>query len=162
MNRLNKSKLIKSKRRGQVALEFIMTYGWALLLVTTLVAGLAYIMPHPKSLAANTCVFGSAIPCLGAQLNSSELTIVLRNGLGQSIYEIRANETMPSIIPKSCDVSNVTARAEERIVIICNNSGDNGMNLTDDTRIRVELTYKKVKDGYDQSIIGEIYAKYTE
>jgi len=160
---MNKSLSKKSKIKAQVALEFIMTYGWALLLVTTLVAGLVYIMPHPKSLAANTCIFGSAVPCLGAQLNSSELTIVLRNGLGQSIYDIRANETMPSIPPWPCQVSNTTiAHAEERIVIICDNSPSGRMNLSDDTRLRVELTYKKVKDGYDQSIIGEIYAKYTK
>jgi len=157
---MNKTKFKDTKRRGQAALEFMMTYGWALLLVITLVAGLAYIMPHPKSLTANKCIFGSAIPCLGAQLNSSELTVVLRNGLGQSVYNFSAYETMPTIM--MCEVSNSTIRAEERIVIICNNSGPTGMHLNDDSRIRIELTYKKVKNtGYNQSIIGEIYAKFT-
>lgn len=149
-----KNKKIRSK--GQAALEFMMTYGWAMLLLTALVAGLVYVMPHPKTLAANKCLFGSGIPCLGSQLSANNLTIVLRNGMGQSIYNISANVTMP--IEMACDVSSMTIRAEERLVITCNNTV---MGLTDDARIRVALSYKKVKEGYDQIIIGELYAKYN-
>jgi len=142
--------------KGQAALEFMMTYGWAMLLLTALVAGLVYVMPHPKTVIANKCLFGSAIPCLGSQLSSKNLTVVLSNGMGQSIYNISANVTMP--IEMACDVSSTTLRAEERLIITCDNAV---MKLTDDARIRIALSYKKVKDGYYQSIIGELYAKYN-
>ncbi len=148
-------KIKKTKSRGQAALEFMMTYGWAMLLLTALVAGLVYVMPHPKTVIANKCLFGSSIPCLGSQLSENNLTIVLRNGLGQSIYNVSANMTMP--LDEACTVSNTTIRAEERLVITCNDN-----NMTDDSRIRVELRYKKTRDGYDQIIIGELYAKYTK
>jgi hypothetical protein len=157
---------IKSKKKlnkGQAALEFLMTYGWALLLLTVLVAGLAYIIPHPRSLAANKCVFGPSIPCLGAQFTSENLTVALRNGLGQSIYEVEANVTMPNDI--TCDVTPATVRADEKLTLTCNNTiwgGVNGINETDDIRIRIDLKYKKVKNGYEQLIVGEIYAKYQK
>jgi hypothetical protein len=155
------------KTRGQAALEFMMTYGWAMLLLTALVAGLVYVIPHPKTLTANKCIFGSAIPCLGARLSANNLTIVLNNGMGQSIYNISANELMPAKIP--CEVSNTSIRTEEKLIIICNNTNlttgvgmTNRMNVSDDSRIRIELKYQKIKGGYNQSIIGELYAKYNE
>jgi len=153
-----KHKRIKS--RGQAALEFMMTYGWAMLLLTALVAGLVYVMPHPKTLAANKCLFGSSIPCLGAQLSANNLTIVLRDGMGQSVYNISANVTMPTEM--ACDLSSTTIRAEERLVITCdNNKTTGGMGIKDDARIRIALSYQKIKDGYNQIIIGELYAKYN-
>jgi hypothetical protein len=155
-----KVKKSKSLTKGQAALEFMLTYGWALLLLTTLVAGLVYIMPHPRSLAANKCIFGSSVACLGAQLTSENLTVVLRNGLGQSIYNISAYQTMPKNMV--CEVSNTSVRADTLLTLTCNNTVVGGMNITEDNRIRIELTYQKVKDGYNQIILGEIYAKYNE
>jgi hypothetical protein len=149
-----KNKKIKSK--GQAALEFMMTYGWAMLLLTAMVAGLVYVMPHPKTVIANKCLFGSGIPCMGSQLSSNNLTVVLRNGMGQSIYNLSANVTMPKEM--ACSLSSTTLRAEERLVIVCNNTI---LGVQDDARVRIALTYKKIKEGYDQIIIGELYAKYN-
>jgi len=153
-----RNKKIRSK--GQAALEFMMTYGWAMLLLTALVAGLVYVMPHPNTLTANKCVFSPGIPCLGSQLSANNLTVILRNGMEQSVYNISANITMP--IEMACNVSSPTLRAEERLVITCdNNKATNGMGLINDARIRISLSYKKVKEGYDQIVIGELYAKYS-
>ncbi len=146
----------RKKSKGQAALEFMITYGWAMLLLTAMVAGLAYMMPHPKTMVANKCLFGSGVPCLGSQLNENNLTVVLQNGMGQSIYNISANVTMPMNL--ACNVSNTTLRAEERLTLTCNSSK---MDIKDDARIRIEFKYKKVKDGLDQVIIGELYAKYS-
>jgi len=157
---MKKDKSIRNKNRAQAALEFMMTYGWALLLLTALVGGLVYIMPHPRSLVPNKCIFGSGIPCLGTQLSSNNLTIILRNGLGQSIYNITANASAEN--QADCIVSNSTARAEERITLTCPNVVAGGLNVTEDTKIQVQLIYKKVSSGYDQLVIGDIYAKYTK
>jgi hypothetical protein len=150
----------KKSGKGQAALEFMMTYGWAFLLLGVMIAGLAYVMPHPKALAANKCLFGSSIPCLGAQLTSDNLTIALRNGAGHGIYNLTARGTMPENV--SCAVNNKTIRAEERITVVCNNTKPGGFNVTDDSRINIELTYRNTRDGYDQIVLGEIYAKYQK
>lgn len=146
------------KSRGQSSLEFMMTYGWALLLLGAMIAGLVYIMPHPKDLAANKCVFGTEMPCMGTQLSSHNLTVILKNGLGKSVYNIRANVTVPVLT--NCTVSNTTLVADGRLVIVCNNSGV--MNLTDHTRIKMVVQYKKIQNSYDQIMNGDIYAKYTK
>ncbi|MGV8141411.1 MAG: hypothetical protein ACP5NW_03140 [Candidatus Woesearchaeota archaeon] len=143
-------------KRGQAAFEFMMTYGWALLVILAIIGSLVYFMPHPDSLTAKKCVFGVELPCAGTQLSSNNLTVVLKNGLGKSVYNISANVTVP--VSVSCSVSNTTLVADGRITITCINNGV--MNLTKDTRIKMVLTYKKNQGGYDQIMIGEIYAKY--
>jgi hypothetical protein len=160
MIKMRIKKSMRNARKGQAALEFMLTYGWALLLLTTLIAGLVYIMPHPRSLAANKCIFNSAIPCLGAQLMDQNLTVVLRNGLGQSIYNISAYQTMPKNM--ICDVSSTTLRSEALLTVTCDNNVAGGMNVSEDTRIRIEFTYQKIKGGFNQIVVGEIYAKYID
>jgi hypothetical protein len=147
----------KNISRGQAALEFLMTYGWAMLILTAIVAGFVYVIPHPQSLTTNKCLFGSSIPCLGSQSSANNLTIVLRNGMGQSIYNISANVTMPKEM--TCGVTNnVTLRAEEKLLITCDNTI---LGLKDDAKVRIVLSYQKIKGGFSQIVIGELYAKYT-
>jgi hypothetical protein len=145
------------RSRGQAAFEFMMTYGWAFLLLAAMVGGLVYFMPHTSSLTTKKCVFGAGLPCLGTQLSSNNLTVVLKNGFGKSIYNMSANVTLPTLT--SCGVSNTTLAADGRLVITCPNSGT--MNLTSDSRIKMVLTYKKIQGSYDQTMVGDIYAKYS-
>jgi len=145
----------KTKIRGQIALEFMMTYGWAILALMTVIAGLAFFMPHTASLTNDKCLFSPSVPCLGVRLTAENLTVVLRNGMSQTIYNLQANMTTPE--NNDCIVSNTTLRADERLVITCDNSV---LKLSSDTKIKMALTYKKIKGGYDQIALGDIYAKY--
>ena len=146
------------KSKGQMALEFLMTYGWAIMMVMAVVGGLMYvIIPHPKSLTTNKCIFRAAMPCMGVQLSNDYLKVSLRNSMGQSIYNVTAKVVIP--IDMNCNVSNSSLRAEDRLDIQCVNAGK--LNLTDDARINMQVTYRKTRDGYDQIVMGEIYAKYT-
>jgi uncharacterized protein (UPF0333 family) len=146
--------LIKKQKKGQAALEFMMTYGWAILALITTVAVFAFIVPHTGDLTTNKCIFGAETPCLGAQLNSRNVTILLQNGLGQTIYNINANMTTP--INNNCTVSKTTLKAEEKLTIVCDNSI---VKIKPNSKIRMTVKYKKVKNGYDQIVLGEIYAK---
>ena len=150
-----KTKSNKNETKGQAALEFMMTYGWAVLLLMTVVSALIYAVPKPSTLTTDRCVFGPSMPCMGTKLNDTNLTIVLKNALGQTVYNFSANVTMPMQL--ACSVSNITVSPDERVVIYCSNAK---LGLTTDTRLKVSLTYKKIKGGFDQTIPGEIYAKY--
>jgi hypothetical protein len=143
--------------KGQAALEFMLTYGWALLVLGALIAGLAYFMPHPKSLLPDKCVFGAITPCLGVQLTDAELIMVLRNSAGQTLYDFNATTIMPKNV--KCNVmglSQADIPVDQRFNITCNNAI---LGFKDDTRVRILITYKKIRGGLDQTEIGEVYAK---
>jgi hypothetical protein len=67
-------------------------------------------------------------------------------------------------MPKNmiCDVSSTTLRSEALLTVTCDNNVAGGMNVSEDTRIRIEFTYQKIKGGFNQIVVGEIYAKYID
>jgi len=161
MNRINNKRIgifhkVQKRSRAQAALEFMMTYGWMLLVLAASIGGLVYFMPSSRSLTTNRCAFEPGISCLGTTFTSDNLTIVVRNSMGQTLYNLSANVSMP--VNMACNVSNNMPASDTRITIVCQNTGM--MNLSRDSRISILVKYKKIRDGYDQSMIGDIYAKY--
>jgi len=101
--------------RNQSAIEFLITYGWAIVIVTIVVAILgAIFFALPKPTAKFLCLISPAFPCTDAlvSLNSSNaiLYFVIQNGVGQkvSISNVFLNitSTYPPIVFKgTCNPS---------------------------------------------------------
>lgn len=78
---------------SQVALEFIMTYGWAIAVALIAIGVLAYFgVLDPDSFMPKRCAFEAGIGCTDFEVNEGSITLVLRNGKGEdiSISEIKA------------------------------------------------------------------------
>jgi len=67
-------------------MEFLMTYGWALLIVLVAVSALAYfgILNSDKFLPEK-CIMPAGIACLGHKATTSDVTLVLQNSLGTDL-----------------------------------------------------------------------------
>lgn len=86
---------MKQNNRGQAALEFLLTYSWAILVVIVIIGALAYFgVLNPENFIPEKCTFSAGIACEdyvydpGADATSSgDDSIVLRitNGLGRGI-----------------------------------------------------------------------------
>ena len=67
-------------RKGQAALEYLMTYGWAILAVVVVLAVLWYLgIFTPK--APEMCVFDSPFSCIGGTAYVNSSAIVLKIGV---------------------------------------------------------------------------------
>lgn len=77
-------------RKGQAALEFLMTYGWAILVVLAAIGALAYFgVLNPSNLVPETCVPSTGWACPGKpQIVNNTITFSIVNGQG---YDIRTN-----------------------------------------------------------------------
>jgi hypothetical protein len=79
--------------RGQAAIEFFMTYGWAIFaLLLVLAALLSSGILSPNYLVSEECTFGNSIKCDFALYNdggSSRLTLNVFNGFP---YRVRIND----------------------------------------------------------------------
>ncbi|HYD03588.1 MAG TPA: hypothetical protein VEC16_04770 [Alphaproteobacteria bacterium] len=144
-------------KKGQAALEFMLSYGWAILTVMVVIGAIAYIIPNTESLTRNKCSFPPQMPCAGARLDFSNLTISARNGAGVTINSVTAKVISP--VTADCSISKTNLKAEEQFFIYCNNNGT--MNIIDDTKFRVTVTYMKSQGSYNQTLTGEVYAKYA-
>ncbi len=84
---MNKSRNTK----GQAALEFLMTYGWAMLVVLAAIGALAYMgVLSPNKYITPKCVTAPGITCPGAPIfnsgvNNRTVYFTVTNNLGTSI-----------------------------------------------------------------------------
>ncbi|MEK6922971.1 MAG: hypothetical protein AABX08_04190 [Nanoarchaeota archaeon] len=76
------------KERGQAAMEFLMTYGWAILVVLIAIGALAYFgVLSPGRFLPQSCTLAPGFACSDFVIDnvaagSNDLTIVVRNGIG--------------------------------------------------------------------------------
>ena len=73
---------IKSKK-SQAAMEFLMTYGWAILVVLVAIGALAYFgVLSPDRFLPAKCTLPAGIACTDFKISPTAVDIVLRNGMG--------------------------------------------------------------------------------
>jgi|SRR3989338_21344 len=77
---------IRSGRKSQAAMEFLMTYGWAILVVLAAIAALAYFgVLSPEKFLPEKCLMETGFTCISSKVEVGQSTIVLQNGYGRSI-----------------------------------------------------------------------------
>ena len=79
---------MKKKRKGQVALEFLMTYGWAFLIILVVIGAFIYFdVLNPSRLVGESCTFPAGLNCVDQIVSESsrEINVILRNGFGNPI-----------------------------------------------------------------------------
>lgn len=86
-------------RRGQAAMEFLMTYGWAILAAIIVVGVLWYIIGNPANLAGDRFMMSNPLPnnamALTAGAVANSVLIEIRNGAGETI-------TVTEVVVSNC------------------------------------------------------------
>jgi len=90
-------------KKAQGALEFLMTYGWAFLVILIMIGALAYFgVLSPTKFLPERCTFGSQFICKDYIITyddsvpptNVDVTLKLQNNLGQAIY---VNSTVTNV-----------------------------------------------------------------
>ena len=77
---------IFSIKKGQAAMEFLMTYGWAILVVLAAIAALAYFgVLSPEKFLPEKCVMPPGFACVTSKIEPTQTTLILSNGKGQTL-----------------------------------------------------------------------------
>lgn len=82
---------MKITKKSQAALEFLMTYGWAILVVLVAIGALAYFgVLSPDRFLPNRCNLQAGLSCVDFKLDASDntITVVIQNSLGFDISAI--------------------------------------------------------------------------
>lgn len=74
-------------KRAQAAMEFLMSYGWAILVVLVVIGALAYFgVLSPQKLLPDKCTFPPGLVCEDYSVSATDgVKLVLSNGLGKTI-----------------------------------------------------------------------------
>ena len=80
-------------KRSQMALEFMMTYGWAIMVAMVAISAVAYFgVLNPDRFFPTACILESGIGCTDFKVNEGSVILILKNARGEdiSISEISA------------------------------------------------------------------------
>ncbi|MBS3165601.1 hypothetical protein J4444_00620 [Candidatus Woesearchaeota archaeon] len=76
-------------KKGQAAMEFLMTYGWAILVVLAAIGALAYFgVLNPSRVLPSSCTIGPGIGCDDFKVSEDSVQLVLRNGMGEDFSAV--------------------------------------------------------------------------
>lgn len=155
------------QKRGQAAMEFLMTYGWAILVVLAAIAALAYFgVLSPGKLLPERCEFSAGLSCVDKPViqQNGDIIIALKNNVGQSIditgvSLIDGDCTTPTLRDVSTDgnvtnstAANVQNNANIIAYVAC------GTTFSSGDRVNAEFTvnYLNTETGLGHNLPGTI------
>ena len=153
-----KNEVIKVKK-GQAAMEFLMTYGWAILVVLVAIGALAYFgVLNPSKFLPSSCTLGPGMGCDDFKVTATDAQLVLRNGIGDSL-------TATSVAISGCTAS-AEADGDDAWTDGSVLGGDDGITLTSCTngnsgdrfKADVVITYTS-SSGVNHTVTGDITTK---
>lgn len=86
------------EKKGQAAMEFLMTYGWAILVVLVAIGALAYFgVLNPGRFLPSSCTITPGISCEDFAVvdSTNAITLTLRNGMGDDLTSVGVEITKP-------------------------------------------------------------------
>ncbi|MDO8555865.1 MAG: hypothetical protein Q7R96_01680 [Nanoarchaeota archaeon] len=111
------------QKKGQSAMEFLMTYGWAILVVLIAIGALAYFgVLNPAKFLPSQCILFPGLSCSNFKVGASTASFVVQNGAGQNLGDLNitiSNPNQGSCTTNSTATANITDGATSTYTITC-------------------------------------------
>ena len=140
---------MKTNKKGQAAMEFLMTYGWAILAAVVVIGALGTYFYFNQG--TKTSVFVNA-PFYGvaAQVNSGQLVLEIQNNGGQDLTNITVSVPEYGCTPNSTGFNGSIGTPQ---VVTLNCTGlTSGVKVSGD----VTITYRTPGSSLDQTSTGSV------
>ena len=145
----------KNFRKSQAALEFLMTYGWAILVVLVAIGALAYFgVLSPDKFLPSKCTLPAGIACADFKVDAAlgTVTVALRNGLGFDATGVLLEVTGCTGSPAAVTLSN---GGQQNIIDTTCTTLISGSKFTGD----VNVTYTNADTSITHKVQGSITAR---
>lgn len=159
--------MVMKAKRGQAAMEFLMTYGWAILVVLVVIGALAYFgVLSPQKLLPDKCTLPPGLLCDDYALSKDGgVQMVISNGLGKTVTITKMVVVESASGDEVCKdellVPEVTILNGQKGNFGCGAGGSISDYVGEKTKFNVKLTYVFGNDpsaGLTHISEGEIYA----
>lgn len=141
-------------KAGQAAMEFLMSYGWAILVVLVAIAALAYFgVINPHRTTPEFCIFFPGLSCDDHKVDPTGINLVITNGMGKDLENFKVTILGTGVC--GGESSEPTAFKDgERIIITvtCSSSPDEGERFVRELLIE----YREAGSNLDHSRFGDI------
>lgn len=148
-------------RKGQAAMEFLMTYGWALLVALVAIAALAYFGTFSTdNLLPEKCLFSQGLDCVEYAVvhsgASDNVTLYMKNNLQEGITVYLFNVSGENQV-RSCTPAPTDMGIDNRTKFTCQ------FNKFSKKQIKLQglIVYAKVTGDYNHTTTGDMIIKLT-
>ena len=151
-------------RKGQAAMEFLMTYGWAILVVLAAIGALAYFgVLSPGKLVPDKCTLGPGFDIKDCKASTTSLQFTIFNGLGVDVKNLTGYINSTGGSDASCGNESVLgdgtlANGATLTWTPCTYSAAAGGRFDAD----VSLVYVKSGETLNHTITGKIQRKIEQ
>ena len=150
--------LIMFRKKGQTALEFLMTYGWAIIVVLAAIAALAYFgILSPDRFLPDKCTMSPGVFCAQYKIDgtNNKFQLQIENKFGVGITDVNINLTGRS--PLSCTyVQNVTQPLENDEGTAILDFPCPGLSALTKAKVDVVVNFRRVTETIPHQIRGTI------
>ena len=159
----------KKFTKSQAALEFLTTYGWAILVIVLMIGALAYFgILNPSKILPSRCNIGAEFSCLDYKIDATGNTFKLRlkNGVGEPISVSAISLSSEGTTPYACILTapaalpyTFTSGTTTDFSWGTCNSAAAGFIAGEKGKVLVTITYNSLASGvtYPKVVKGDIY-----
>ncbi|MBI3034854.1 hypothetical protein HYY71_00890 [Candidatus Woesearchaeota archaeon] len=146
-------KITTQHKKAQAAMEFLMTYGWAILVVLAAIAALAYFgVLSPEKFLPEKCILQPGIACVSHKVEPSKVTLVISNGMGRTMI-------INSITVGSCSGTfNQTLLSGTDYTFVVGGACNNGISK-DKFKGDITLAYTEKDTNLTKTAFGNLNTK---
>ena len=151
-------------RRGQAALEFLTTYGWAFLIILVMVGAISYFgILKPSTLLPSRCTISSEFECTDYKIGTNGfMQLQLKQGLGKTVFvnnitctyngnTVTGLPNAPALSPISWSPRNAMLMNRTVPGIISQRNQK--------TKVFFDITYRKSSTGLTHVVSGEVFSE---
>ena len=136
-------------KKGQAAMEFLMTYGWAILAAVIVVGVLWFMIGNPANLAGDSFKMSTPVAANAVTASVSGVILEWRNGGGESMTQ--TNVSIAGCTPNT-DAVTVTTGELVTTTVLCPNFSNVGDRISGD----VTIAYIKSGSALVQRATGSV------
>ncbi|HLD05263.1 MAG TPA: hypothetical protein VJG90_06100 [Candidatus Nanoarchaeia archaeon] len=148
------------KRKGQAALEFLMTYGWAILIIFIMIGALVYFgVFNPTKLTPERCAAEIGFECNEWDVTNSRIQVRLINhkGVGLNNVAMLGVSSINFVNPPVCTVLNTSWGQDGSEMIDCTGTSIFGDISGDKAKISFKLEYKPNRGTFKKEFETELF-----
>ena len=161
--------MVLNFNKGQAALEFLTTYGWAFLVILIMIGSLAYFgILSPGKILPSRCNFGAEFQCLDYQIAGGTINtfkLRLKSNVGEPVDVTSIILGSESTTAYSCATPPAlptgwgTGEIKDLTWSGCNTAVA-GMTQGEKGKVLVAIKYNSVISGpgYTREVKGEVYS----
>ena len=153
-----------NSRRGQAALEFLTTYGWALLVILVMVGALVYFgLLNPNRALPNRCDMPPGFACKDFQIRENGFDIIILNKNGDAIKSVNltalpySDAYISSPSGGDCGISKLVVSTDEEFTVQCNTTGLFQGLIGSKVKINFGIGYTPSRATYAKTAEGTIF-----